>query len=450
MFKPRRKPPANRRVATGGSTPGAAVLCAAAIAAAFASTTWAGDPPRFTAELITPGLSAINAAAMNESADVVGTIDDPTIRGWVSLGGRPATLLPLPPGAASSWAMDINDQGVIAGAVSPTMSPEYRGRAATWTPDGAGGYTIEEFGTLPGDVQSIATALNNVGDIVGWSNDGMYSVPVLFTPDGVESLAETRIFDPVDVNDQRQVIDHSHTVKRLDLDTMIVEDLGKPPHPGGGQIGYLGTRGEAINESGQVAGSAILSTSTPCDQEAACFTDGIGWEILSICGSNNSAWDINDLGDVVMRLNVAPYVRFEGLGTFRIEDLIEEDEGHWFVINGFGLTINNARQMAVPASNDQTGEGGIILLTRIVGGDLNGDGKIDAADFVAWRKNDGTQNGHDTWRANFGRTVGDGSASNATVPEPASTILFVLGVAAVRWRRRLASRVPKLIGRDIR
>ena len=361
-----------RRVTARRWTPMAAVLSIAVIVPAA----WCGDPPQFTAELITPGLSAINAAGMNESADVVGTIDSPTIRAWVSLAGRPATLLPLPPGAASSWAMDINDLGMIVGAVSPTISPEFGGKAAAWIPDGAGGYTVEEFGALPGDSRSNATALNNVSDIIGWSFDGTFRVPVLFTPDGIVSLLDTGVFDPVDINDQRVLIDHSFTCKRLDLDTMIVEDLGTPGED------YAASRGEAINESNQIAGSVRLAISTKCDHQAARFTDGVGWEILSICGPNNSAWDMNDLGDVVMRLNTAPYVRFEGLGTFLIESLIEEDEGHWFVINGFGLTINNARQMAVPASNDQTGEGGIILLTPIVAGDLDGDGVVGFNDLL--------------------------------------------------------------------
>ena len=47
-----------------------------------------------------------------------------------------------------------------------------------------------------------------------------------------------------------------------------------------------------------------------------------------------------------------------------------------------------------------------------VTGDFNGDGKVDAADYVVWRKNPGgiyTQNDRTTWRANFGQTA-SGSA----------------------------------------
>jgi len=54
---------------------------------------------------------------------------------------------------------------------------------------------------------------------------------------------------------------------------------------------------------------------------------------------------------------------------------------------------------------------------------------VDAADYALWRKNDGTQNGYNTWRANFGRTAGNVAISSATVPKPATAILFVLGAA---------------------
>ena len=82
-----------------------------------------------------------------------------------------------------------------------------------------------------------------------------------------------------------------------------------------------------------------------------------------------------------------------------------------------------------------------------IAGDYNGNGVVDAADYVVWRKNDGTPAAYNTWRANFGRTaVGGttlGSPSNAGVPEPASTLLLILGAAAgVRMRRRFASQVP--------
>ncbi len=61
-------------------------------------------------------------------------------------------------------------------------------------------------------------------------------------------------------------------------------------------------------------------------------------------------------------------------------------------------------------------------------GDYNGDGKVDAADYVVWRKtNINGQQGYDDWRANFGRSA-PGSGGGTAVPEPATPVL--LGLAA--------------------
>jgi len=87
-------------------------------------------------------------------------------------------------------------------------------------------------------------------------------------------------------------------------------------------------------------------------------------------------------------------------------------------------------------------------------GDYNDDGTVDAADYIVWRKNLGTnyhlpneagfpgivdQFDYDVWRANFGATIGSGSAlgepSQANVPEPAAVVLVCLAAAAVRRLR---------------
>jgi hypothetical protein len=74
-------------------------------------------------------------------------------------------------------------------------------------------------------------------------------------------------------------------------------------------------------------------------------------------------------------------------------------------------------------------------------GDFNGDGKVDAADYVVWRNGDSpddTQAGYELWRANFGRTASGASAvaSSAAVPEPATAALALGGILAMLYRRR--------------
>ncbi len=77
-----------------------------------------------------------------------------------------------------------------------------------------------------------------------------------------------------------------------------------------------------------------------------------------------------------------------------------------------------------------------------IAGDYNQNGIVDAADYVAWRKNGGITTTYDTWRANFGHTAGGGAALpsaeplSAAVPEPAGLWLMAFcGMLAMRWKK---------------
>ena len=343
------------RIGTGWTS---LVVWAATATAAAAQT-----PPRYTVEFLG---TATGATAMNQSGRMVLTqpLAPANERAFVAGHGSPLAPLPLPPGRLSSRAYDINDAGVIAGTVSSVSyaDPNFGAVGVLWIPNGGGGYTIQELGKLPGDVGSAATALNNVGDVVGFSIGGMYRRAVWFTaPGGILNLDPLGVFDPSAINDQRLVvctctIPFTNHCGRFNLNTLTVEDLGVPPG------NFRTTAGAAINAANQVAGLAILTTGTGCDREAARYTDGIGWQIFSGCGSMNGCGSLNDLGDVTMWVNTAGYVRFEGMGTYRIEDLIVSPVGHWSLFIGTGQ-INNARQIAVGGTNSVSGQSGLLLLT---------------------------------------------------------------------------------------
>ena len=87
-----------------------------------------------------------------------------------------------------------------------------------------------------------------------------------------------------------------------------------------------------------------------------------------------------------------------------------------------------------------------------VPGDYNGNGAVDAADYVLWRNGGPLQNEVDNagvvdaqdyveWKARFGNTSGSGSGSLSTssaVPEPTAFMLAFLAIgtlAAVRRNR---------------
>jgi hypothetical protein len=72
-------------------------------------------------------------------------------------------------------------------------------------------------------------------------------------------------------------------------------------------------------------------------------------------------------------------------------------------------------------------------------GDFNEDGKVDAADYVVWRKNETANNSlpndggaatqaarFDLWRANFGEMTMPGGGAGGAVPEPCSAALVMI------------------------
>jgi hypothetical protein len=75
-------------------------------------------------------------------------------------------------------------------------------------------------------------------------------------------------------------------------------------------------------------------------------------------------------------------------------------------------------------------------------GDYNHDGKVDAADYVVWRKNNGSQSDYNTWRSHFGQSAGGGASlpsdatPSATVPEPSNVALVLVVCLTFATRRR--------------
>jgi hypothetical protein len=77
-------------------------------------------------------------------------------------------------------------------------------------------------------------------------------------------------------------------------------------------------------------------------------------------------------------------------------------------------------------------------MTTAIDGDHNDDGTVDAADYVAWRKDPsafgGDPDGYDAWREQFGEPGSGGGAG--TVPEPAGALTLLLASALCCRTRR--------------
>jgi hypothetical protein len=102
------------------------------------------------------------------------------------------------------------------------------------------------------------------------------------------------------------------------------------------------------------------------------------------------------------------------------------------VVNNNGLTLGGG---AANAFSLIVNSNSVVLKVINAGtaGDYNFDGAVNAADYVLWRKNDGSPAGYDAWRANFGRTaaIGTSSLTPEVVPEPRTAFLGLVGLGFV-------------------
>ncbi|MEX0641323.1 MAG: autotransporter-associated beta strand repeat-containing protein [Pirellulales bacterium] len=125
--------------------------------------------------------------------------------------------------------------------------------------------------------------------------------------------------------------------------------------------------------------------------------------------------------------------------------------GSWLLIDGDALngtppsTVNftfaEGLTGVTPSLDFDIDTGDIsLVLTAGTDGDFNGDGFVDAADYVVWRKGLGTiytEGDYDLWRMNFGTGSSSGEVALvlANVPEPAGCILLVMAALAMQGLR---------------
>jgi fibronectin-binding autotransporter adhesin len=118
---------------------------------------------------------------------------------------------------------------------------------------------------------------------------------------------------------------------------------------------------------------------------------------------------------------------------------------NWVIASYVGI-LTGTFETATPgySVNYGTGANSVITLTFVgVPGDYNNDNKVDASDYVLWRKSPATHGGnpagYNAWRQNYGTGSGSGSGSLAAsaVPEPTSALLALgalIAFAAARTR----------------
>lgn len=312
-------------------------------------------------------------SGLNEHGDACGNIspDGTLMLAGVSRNGQPFEFLPLPTGMVSSRAHDINDAGVIVGAVAPNQYVITQPIAAKWTPT-AEGYDVELLPAYAGYPYTAAWSINNVGDIIGGAGFFGWSLTtgLLFTEAAATPLPGGS--SATEINDLRIIVSGNTLT---DLQTGQTQQIALPP---GNWQGFSST---GINNQSDVCGYVIGFSG--CSTFPVRYRQGLGWEFLGGCATTTSATDINDHGDAIFYYyTTTSGVDFTDEGYFGIGALIDPSQGAWFVQYGGGA-INNQHQILTSARNGPNGPIGAIRLTPIGGGctpDLNADGTLDFFD----------------------------------------------------------------------
>jgi hypothetical protein len=130
-----------------------------------------------------------------------------------------------------------------------------------------------------------------------------------------------------------------------------------------------------------------------------------------------------------------------------------------FTLSGMFSNVGNGQRLTTTGGegsfvvNYNFGPATVTLTDFVFTADYNGNGIVDGADYVLWRKSPGSYGGpggYAAWRSSFGLTnlpgagsgAGSGGIGSAAVPEPNCIAIFLLGMAglAIAGRRRTAIR----------
>lgn len=314
-----------------------------------------GGVPSYRVEDLGAGWSG---SSMNERGDACGnfSVDGTAILAGFSLDGRPFEFLPLPPGMQTSRASDINDSGVIVGAVCPNQYVITQPIAAIWRPT-TGGYEVEVVGGLPGYPYSLASAINNSGDIIGGAGHFGWSLTVGVHFDTGGPVPLPGGFVASDINDAGVMLAGNQLI---DLGTGAVEEIPLPPG------NWQGFAGRALNNNNDACGYVIGYSG--CSTFPMRYRQSTGWEFLGGCATTTSATSINDHGDALLYYyTTAAGVNFVDEGYFSLGALVDPSQGEWYIQWGGATAINNDRQILSSARQGASGPIGAVRLSPLEG-----------------------------------------------------------------------------------
>lgn len=332
------------------------VLCILLLVAAIP-----GDAaPQYTiADLGTLGGDTSFASSINDVGQVVGgseTVPNNDGHAFLYTPGDGMTDLGVLTGFWESGALGINSLGQVAGF---SRVPWGITHAFLYMP----GSGMTDLGTLGGN-HSVGYAVNNAGEVVGYSSTGSYYHAFRYSAEtaltDLGTLPGCRFSYAMDINDTGAIAGYSSTNQTypayprafLYTPSAGMADLGSLP-------GYSEIFAVAVNNLGQVTGYAWTTTG---NYRSFIYTPGVGMADLGTPSNGYydppgrwdvRASDINDSGMVVgyaidhyaePGARVVGFASIPGKGMLRINDLLAYGTTGWLSVQG--AAINNAGQIA--------------------------------------------------------------------------------------------------------
>ena len=313
--------------------------------------------PAYGVEYMGPGYGTMNNAGIvigNESAVYPGTP-------WVN-DGSGFQYLPLPATALAGSVADINDAGVIVGAID-TDGDSINDVPVKWTPSGQGVYLVETLPLAGNALRAHAVAINNNGVILA-SGLAIGTLPTYtaYVIDG-GTVTHVGLSNPMDINDNGIILTNNQL-----YDYNSATPIAFDPLPANMPQGYLYPA--SINNHNEVIVNILTTIISHTRYHAiGIYTVGGGWSLFMDVQTIYSAGSINDGGDVTLHHvnSGCGLVYLSGLGYYCPASLLDNGSLDWTVSNA--SVIANDRTILARGGNSNTSQYGLVRLS--VAGDLS-------------------------------------------------------------------------------